>query len=252
MKFIKRFSKSVPMALCGLSLGLAALGNLLNHPFSPFRRRIVETAYPAIEWLYNPELATTLRYICGWLSLIVLLVFAMKLIFDFPHAREELKTPVPLSVLPTATMAVMLLSTYLIGHLPNIIVAIIWAAAFVTQIGIMAVFFCRFIPKFKLGTVFPSWFIILVGMATASVTAPAINGVTGDWINIVSIGQAVFYITLVLYLIGLPIVITRMIKVRIFPEPAKKTIAIFAAPMGLSIVGFYSSFVAPTVPATPA
>jgi len=206
-----KFIKSIPMATCGISLALAALGNLLLLPFGQ-----------------------AVRYICGVLSLVVLIVFAIKLIFDSPHAKEELKTPVPLSVLPTATMAIMLLSTYIRPHIPNVAL-IIWYIAIIAHVLIMLVFVKKFVIGFQLGTVFPSWFIAGVGIVTASVTAPAMNALF--------IGQIAFWVGFILYFATLPLVILRMNKVRIFPEPARKTVAIFTAPMSLLIVGYFSSFV---------
>jgi len=207
-----KFIKAIPMATCGLSLALAALGNLL---------------------ISLPN-GTTIRYICGILSLAVLVIFALKVFLDRPHAREELKTPVPLSVLPTATMAIMLLSTYIRPYTPDIAL-IIWYAALITHICIMLVFCKRFLLDFKLQTVFPSWFIVGVGIVAVSVTAPAMGAVL--------IGQIAFFIGLVLYFAVLPLIVLRMNKVRVFPEPARKTVAIFTAPMSLLIVGYFSSFV---------
>jgi len=207
-----KFIKSIPMATCGLALALAALGNLLL----PLENGVI------------------IRYICGVLSFIVLIIFALKLIFDRKHASEELKTPVPLSVLPTATMTIMLLSTYIRPYTPELALAI-WYAALITHVIIMLVFIKRFLFDFKLGTVFPSWFIAGVGIVTASVTAPAMNATT--------IGQMAFYVGFVLYFLILPLVVLRMNKVRVFPEPARKTVAIFTAPMSLLIVGYFSSFV---------
>jgi len=207
-----KFIKSVPMATCALALAIAALGNLL---------------------LPLPN-GTIIRYICGALSLIVLIVFALKIFLDQAHAKEELKTPVPLSVLPTATMAIMLLTTYIRPHIP-VIALIIWYMAVIIHIIIMLVFFKRFILGFQLNTVFPSWFIAGVGIVTVSVTAPAMN--------VVFIGQIAFYVGLVLYFAIFPLVVLRMNKVRVFPEPARKTVAIFTAPMSLLIVGYFSSFV---------
>jgi exfoliative toxin A/B len=200
------------MAMSGLSLGLASLGNLLL-PLS------------------HGEL---FRYICGILSLAILVLFALKIILDFPHASEELKTPVPLSVLPTATMTLMLLSTYIMPYLEALAIYI-WYAAVITHLFIMVLFFKRFILGFKLNTVFPSWFVAFVGIVVASVTAPAIGNAL--------IGQIAFYIGFVLYFAALMLIICRMVKVKIFPEPARPTIAIFTAPMSLLIVGYFSSFV---------
>jgi len=209
---MKKFIKSIPMATCGLSLALAALGNLL---------------------LPLPH-GQTIRYICGALSFAVLIIFALKVFFDSPHAKEELKTPVPLSVLPTATMSIMLLSVYIRPYAGSFATGI-WYAALALHICIMLVFIKRFVFGFKLGTVFPSWFIAGVGIVAASVTAPAMGAVF--------IGQIAFWTGFVLYFAILPLVVLQMNKVRVFPEPARKTIAIFTAPMSLLVVGYFSSFV---------
>lgn len=211
---MKKFVKSIPIATCGLSLALAALGNLLR----PLPH------------------GDTIRYICGALAFAILIIFAMKIIFDFPHAREEFKTPVPLSVLPTATMATMLLSTYIRPYIGYIALSI-WYAAVALHVFIILVFIKRFVFGFKLGSVFPSWFIVGVGIVTASVTAPAMGAFL--------IGQIAFYFGFVLYFVVLTLVVLRMNKVRVFPEPARKTVAIFTAPMGLLVVGYFSSFVGP-------
>jgi len=204
-----KFVRSVPMALCGLSLGLAALGNLLL-PFGP-----------------------VVRYICGVLSLIVLVVFALKIILDTPHALEELKTPVPLSVLPTATMAIMLLTTYIRPHVGGL-AFVIWCAAAITQILIMLLFFKRFILGFKLNNVYPSWFITFVGLVTVSVTAPAMG--------LRPVGQVVFYVGFVLYFVALVLVFMKKRSPIFVLEPLRLTAAIFTAPMSLLIVGYFSSF----------
>ncbi|MCL2562869.1 MAG: TDT family transporter [Oscillospiraceae bacterium] len=207
-----KFIKAVPMAACGLALALAALGNLL---------------------LPLPH-GQIIRYICGVLSFAVLVVFALKIMFDFPHAKEELKTPVPLSVLPAATMAIMLLCTYIRPYAGYVALGI-WYAALVLHVCLMLLFIKRFCFGFKLAAVFPSWFIVGVGLVAASVTAPAMGAIV--------IGQIAFYVGLVLYFAILPLVVLRMNKVRIFPEPARKTVAIFTAPMSLLVVGYFSSFV---------
>ena len=207
-----KFIRSVPMATGGLSLALAALGNLLPP-------------------LPHGEM---LRYICGVLSLAILIMLILKIVLDWPHAREELKTPLPLSVLPTATMAMMLLCIYARPYI-GILAIGIWYAALIAHAGIMLLFFKRFVVNFKLGTVFPSWFIVGVGIAATSATAPAMGAVT--------VGRVAFYIGFAAYFAIFPIVVLRMNKVRVFPEPARPTIAIFAAPMSLLAVGYFSSFV---------
>ena len=200
------------MALCGLSLALAALGNL---------------------WGLNEQ--PLLRQICGVLSAVVLVLFLLKLALHFSHAGAELKTPIPLSVLPTSTMALMLLSVYVKDYLHAANAAlVVWYAAVALHIFIMLLFAKRFIIGFKLGTVFPSWFITFVGLVVASVTAPAMNERP--------LGQIIFYIGFALYFVALILVVWRMLNVKLFPEPARPTIAIFTAPMSLCVVGYFQSF----------
>jgi len=204
-----KFVRSVPIAICGLSLGLATLGNLLL-PFG-----------------------TEVRYLCGILSATVLFIFLLKVVLDFPHANEEFKTPVPLSVLPTSTMALMLLCTYLFPFIGNTAV-LLWYAAAITHVGIMFLFFKRFVFNFKIGTVFPSWFIAFVGIVIISVTAPAMGAR--------SIGQIAFYIGFILYFVALVLVVYKMTRPIFVLEPLRLTTAIFTAPMSLCIVGYFSAF----------
>ena len=204
-----KFVRSVPIAICGLSLGLAVLGNLLLP--------------------YGAEI----RYICGILSAAVLLVFLLKVVLDFPHTNEELKTPVPLSVLPTATMSFMLLCAY-IRPFVGVATVYLWYTAAIIQVYIMLLFFMRFILNFKLDAVFPSWFIVFVGIVVVSVTAPAMGAR--------SIGQAAFYVGFVLYFVALALILYKMTKRKYILEPLRLTAAIFAAPMSLCIVGYFSSF----------
>jgi len=205
-----KFIRSVPMAMSGLSLGLAALGNLLLLP-----------------------LGAEARYFCGILSSIVLVIFILKVSLDFPHAKEELKTPVPLSVLPTSTMTLMLLCTYIHPYAADVALYL-WCAAVVTHVGIMLLFFKRFILGFKIDNVHPSWFVAFVGIVTVSVTAPAMNAHP--------VGQIAFYIGFVLYFIALGLIVYKLNKPIHILEPLRLTTAIITAPMSLCIVGYFSSF----------
>jgi len=197
------------MPLSGLALGVAALGNLLL----PYGQ--------------------VLRYTCGILSAAILTIFILKIIFDFPHVREELKTPVVLSTLPTSTMALMLLCTYLLPFI-GIIAVFIWSAAVITHLCLMWLFFKRFVYNFSLKNVFPGWFVSFVGIVTVCVSAPVMGAV--------EIGKIAFYIGFPLYFVTLTLIIIRLIKVKEFPESARPTFVIFTAPMSLCIAGYFSSF----------
>ena len=205
-----KFIRNVPMSMCGLSLALATLGNLLR-----------------------PH-GEAIRYALGVLSAAVLILLVLKIILDFPRVREELRTPLPLSVLPNTTMTLMMLCVYARPYLGDAAVAV-WHFAVMAHALIMLLFFKRFVLGFRLDTVLPSWFVVFVGIAAVSVTAP--------YIGAVPIGQVAFYIGFVLYFVALAFVTCRMAKIGQFPEPVRPTLAIFAAPMSLLTIGNFNSFI---------
>lgn len=198
------------MSMCGLSLALAALGNLLR-----------------------PH-GEAIRYALGILSTVVLILLVLKIVLDFPHVREELGTPLPLSVLPNTTMTLMMLCVYARPYLGDVAVTV-WYASVVVHVMIMLLFFKRFVLGFRLETVLPSWFVVFVGIAAVSVTAP--------YMGAVPIGQAAFYVGFVLYFVALVLVTCRMARIGLFPEPVRPTLAIFTAPMSLLTTGNFNSFI---------
>ena len=202
-----KFIKAIPLAVSGISLACAALSNLLELP--------------------------GLREIFGVLSAILLLMFLLRIVFDFSGVKAELNSALPLSALPTSTMALMLLSTY--AQSAGISAALyLWFFAIIAHVFIMFLFIKRFVVAFKIENVFPSWFVAFVGIVTVSTTAPAMN--------MLFIGQTVFYIGLFNYFVCLILVTTRLFKIKSLPEPARPTIAIFTAPMNLLLVGYFNSF----------
>ena len=201
--------KKIPMPISSLALSIAALGNLL---------------------LPHGE---TIRYICGIISAIVFAIFLAKLLFDFGSVKEELKNPIVLSILPNATMLIMLLCVYIKPYVGNA-AQYAWYAAIITHVFIMLAFVKRFVIGLRIETVFPSWFVASTGILAVSITSPVMGAV--------QVGQAAFYVGFILYFVALPAVIFRMIKINPIPEPARPTIAIFTAPMSLCVTGYLSAF----------
>ena len=205
MKFIKK----VPMAISGLALAIAALGNLLL----PYGEGI--------------------RYFCGILSSIVLCFFILKLIFDTKGVWEDLKNPAIHCVTPTFTMVLMILCSYVQPYLGNMVVYL-WLGALFLQVLIILLFIKRHIFDFKLQNVFPGWFVSGVGIVVASVTGPVMG--------MRALGQVIFWIGFSIYFALLPVFIYRMIKIRPLPEPVRPQLAILIAPMSLCTVGYFSAF----------
>ena len=194
--------------MSGLMLALAATGNLVQS-YGEFYRNIF-----------------------GVLSAILLLMLLAKII-TYPNiAREELKNPVVASVFPTLTMGTILLATYIKPFSLNMAFSI-WIVSVILHIALMIKFTINYIMKLDIKTVFPSWFIVYVGIVVASVTAPAFE--------MQSLGRILFLGGLFLYFLVLPLVIKK-VRLGTIPEPASPTLAIFAAPVALCLAGYMNSF----------
>ena len=86
---MKKMIQKVPIPLCGVMLGFAALGNLLQ------------------------SYGEGIRYVCGGIATFLLILVLMKLIMFPEMIKEDFKNPILASVAATFPMALMLLSTYI-------------------------------------------------------------------------------------------------------------------------------------------
>lgn len=201
--------KRIPLPIAGVMLALAATGNLIQS--------------------YSPEL----RLVFGAISAIIGVLLIVKFIMYPKQLAEDLKNPVVASVAPTFSMAVILLSVYIKPYAATVGLAL-WFIGLILHFALLALYTIRFIVKFDIKKIFPSTFIVFVGFVVASVTAAAFNMTT--------LGQALFWIGFILYLILLAVITYRVIKVKEIPEPAQPLIIIFAAPASLCLAGYLSSF----------
>lgn len=206
MKFLKRY----PIPIAGLILGLFALGNLIQS--------------------YSAEA----RLALGVVALILYVPYLLKVIVLNVKLSEPLSNPVAASVFPTFTMATMLLAGYVKPYCADC-AAILWYAGVVGHALLIVWFTMKFVLNgFGIKKVFPSWFIVYVGIAVASVSAP----VTGQ----LAIGQYAFWFGLATYILLLVVVCRRVWFVGEIPAPAMPTTVIFAAPASLLLAGYMVSF----------
>ncbi|MEC4176783.1 TDT family transporter [Adlercreutzia sp. R21] len=196
--------KKVPIPTAGVALGLAALGNLLQ-PYT--------------------EIA---HVVCGCLSLFLVSMLIAKVVMFPSMIRDDLQNSILASVSATFFMTLMQLAGYLA---PVAIVPAfgLWCAAIVGHFTLMAWFTAHYIRNFKLAEVFPTYFICYVGIIVASVTSPTFG--------MQAFGQGIFWFGFACFAVLLAVVAVRYIKHEI-PEPARPLFCIFAAPMGLSLVGY--------------
>ncbi len=173
------------------------------------------------------------RYGSGVLAFIIIILLLGRFIIDNDGFLKELNNPVVASVAPCFSMGIIILASYLVRFRPDIAI-IIWYTGIILH-GLFVLWFSKkYLLDFNIKKVFPSYFIVYVGIVVASVTAPAFN-------NLI-LGQVIFWIGFIGYMIFLPIVAYRVFKVKEIIKPALPTIAIFTAPAGLCLAGYMSTF----------
>lgn len=206
---VKEILKKLPVSIVGLMLALAAIGNLV-------------LSYGEIY-----------RNIFGILSAIILVLVLIKIIIFPKDFSEDLSNPVVASAFPAFSMGIMLLSTYIKPFVPTLAFGM-WVIGLILH-GVLIIYFTKkHLFNFTIKKVFPSWFIVYVGIAVGSVTAPVFNKS--------NVGQILFWFGFISYFALLPIVLKRVFIVKEIPKPALPTLAIFAAPVALCLAGYMSSF----------
>lgn len=205
---MKNYIKKVPVPLCGVMLGLAALGNLLQ------------------------SYGEGIRYVCGIFSAFLLVLVLLKLIMFPQMIKEDMQNPIMASVSATFPMALMLLSTYVKPFIGGA-AFYIWIFAIALHCLLIVYFTLKFMLKIQMPKVFASYFIVYVGIAVAAVTAPAFEQT--------ALGTVTFWFGFVTLLLLLVLVSVRYIKFKEVPEPAQPLICIYAAPTSLCIAGYVQS-----------
>ena len=205
---MKEMIKRVPIPLCGVMLGMVALGNLLQ------------------------SYSEGIRYVCGIIAGILLLLVILKLFLFQGAIKEDMKDPIIASVTGTFSMTLMLLSTYVKPFIGSA-AYYIWLFAIALHIVLIIYFTVKFIVKLQMLKVFASYFIVYVGIAVVAVTAPVYDK-TGT-------GSAAFWFGFICLIVLLIFVTIRYVKYKEIPDPAKPLICIYAAPMSLCIAGYVQS-----------
>ena len=205
---MKDVIKKVPVPLCGVMLGTAALGNLLQ------------------------SYSEGVRYVCGVVAGLLLVLVLLKWILFPKMVKEDLGNPIMASVAGTFPMALMLLSVYVKPFIGQA-AFYIWILAILLHVALIIYFTVKFVVKLQMPKVFASYYIVYVGIAVASITAPAYEQL--------KIGAAAFWFGFVCLLALLVLVTIRYVKYPNVPDPAKPLICIYAAPMSLCIAGYVQS-----------
>ena len=166
--------KKIPLVFSGCLLGLVGAGNLL---------------------------ADSLPILAHAFSLTGLFFWFFFLVYHairWQETKIELQQPALLSGMATFPMAGMILSTYMLRTLPvslNFIAQVLWWFAFLLDVGLIIYFTINYVQAKPRTSATPSWTVLYVGIAVASLTYPVV-GIVG-----IAYGAWIFgfILTLILY-----------------------------------------------------
>jgi len=156
--------KKLPLAFSGCLLGLAGAGNLILDTF------------PLLSHVFSLS------------GLILWFYFLYSHLSDWQESKQELKKAPVLSGMATFPMAGMILSTYLLRVLPmslSIIAQVLWWFAFLLDVGLIIYFTINYVQAKPRASATPTWTVLYVGIAVASLTYPVVGivGIAyGAWI----------------------------------------------------------------------
>ena len=189
---MKNFLKIIPIPICGLILALVSLGNLLKIDGLPKFGNVV-----------------------GLIGIALMCLVVFKIIFTFKHTLSHLNNHIVASVAPTFTMALMVICTYFLEfEAIQPYLSYIWLGIVFLQFVLMLYFAYFFLlsKSVKIHHVYPSWFIIFVGIGVISITSSNFYPEFGRWI---------FWVALSFYLVLLPIILYRVVRVKNMEESVK-------------------------------
>ena len=202
--------EKIPIPICGLILAFLSLGNLLNdtHPL--------------------------LKVICGIIGIALLILILSKLVLYPKKIKEDFKNPIIASNSGTFSMSLMILSTYISPFMPSIAYGI-WILGVALHILLIVYFTHHFIIRnFNISTVYPSYWIVFVGITMGAITAHAHN--------LDEIGFIFFLVGFIGMIFTFPLVIYRYINYKDIPNANKPLICIFTAVLSILIVGYLNSY----------
>ena len=202
--------KKVPIPISGLILAILSLGNLLQ--------------------VYSPNF----KVLCGVIGFVLIFMLIFKVIL-YPHdVLNDLSNPIILSNSGTFSMALMISSTY-ISLFDGTLALGVWILGVALHILLIMYFTYRYVIRnFDIKVVYPSWWIVFIGITMGAITAH-VHG-------LFEIAYLFFIFGFISMIITLPLVVYRYIKYPNKLDQNKPLICIFTAIFSILIVGYTNSF----------
>jgi len=177
------------------------------------------------------------RYLAMAAATVVVIFYIMKFIMYPGVCRNEYGQTVPASLYAGFTMCLMILGSFYYEKGLGF-GKIIWLIAVVIHMIHIAVFTMNNVfLKRDANTTVPSWFVTYNGLL--------VSAVTGGAMNMKPMLQAITVYGIIIYLILIPVIIVRLIRVPVKPT-VYHTMPVVLAPCSLCVVGVLNTFDAPS------
>lgn len=201
--------KNTPIAISGLMLAIFSLGSHLNN------------------YMDN------INIIIASVGLIILILLLLKIIIYPRDTLDEFDNIIVASTSGTFSMALMMFSTYLLP-LNKTLSFMIWSIALILHILLILYFTYRYIlHNYSLENVYPSYWIVYIGISMASITGSAYMG---------NYNYIFFLFGFIMMFPTLMLVSYRYIKKTVSNDAFKPLICIYTAILSILIVAYLSSF----------
>ncbi len=209
LKTIQKHIYQAPTPLAGLALGIASLGLL---------------------WETVAPMHTYIQIMSASVASLLLMILIIKFVLHPTVIFKELAHPTVGSIVPTFSMATMIISKSIALIFSPTIGQYLWLFAVILHSSFLLIFCYHRVIDFKLEHMLPSWFVPPVGIIVAAVSFP---------------GESMRYLTdcvltfgMLAYAVMLPVMMHRLIFCERIHKNAEPTIAIMAAPASLSLAGY--------------
>jgi len=209
---IEQVLATIPTALAGLALAIASLGWSWENAFN-----------------FQGKMQIGGALVAGLLLCILLFKF-----FLTPaELKQDLAHYLKGSMVPTFAMTTMVIANS-VNYFNHQVSILLWLTAIIFHLFFLFVFIYYRVQDFKFEQMLPSWFIPPIGVVVATISLPE-----GEWgANLVSIANISLLFGLIAYGILLPILLYRCFMHSNLLESEQPTIAIFATPASLILVGY--------------
>lgn len=200
--------KNMPLAVSGTLLAILSLGNLLNNYY--------------------------IKTITFSLGLLIIIILLLKAFFYRESIIKELTNPIVLSTSGTFSMALMVLSTYIINY-SYAFAMIIWISGVLLHVFLIIYYtYYYVINNFDIENYYGSLWVVYIGLTMAAISGGILELTSFSWIFFV-FGFCVMIPTTLL-------VSYRYINYPVKIDANKPLICIYTAIFNILTVGYYYTF----------